>query len=121
MEHVGVPGRYGIEVGDENGDIDVMNRFAEILKPGGLLIMTVPCGRDAIMTPWCRVYGLQRLPDLLASFVVSKEEYWIKNSKNQWTRSVREDALNFITERSVRSARMRLRARLFRSTEAYQQ
>ena len=97
VEHVGVPGRYGIEVSHENGDIDVMNRFADILKPGGLLIMTVPCGRDAIMAPWCRVYGLQRLPKLLRLFVVTKEEYWVKNSKNQWVRTVREDALNFHT------------------------
>ena len=97
VEHVGVAGRYGIEVGHENGDIDVMNRFADILKPDGLLIMTVPCGRDAIMTPWCRVYGLQRLPELLASFVISKEEYWVKNSKNQWARTFRENALNFHT------------------------
>ena len=49
------------------------------------------------MAPWCRVYGLQRLPKLLGLFVVTKEEYWVKNSKNQWVRTVREDALNFHT------------------------
>ncbi len=95
VEHVGVTGRYGIEIEHENGDVDVMNHFADILKPSGVLIMTVPCGIDTVMTPWCRVYGLQRLPKLMASFIVTKEEYWIKNIENQWVRTVREDALNF--------------------------
>ena len=71
------------------------------------------------MAPWCRVYGLQRLPKLLGLFVVTKEEYWVKNSKNQWVRTVREDALNFHTRYDpIRSPRVRLRARLLRAAEA---
>src|SRR5579863_50456 len=64
VEHVGVAGRYGIEVQEDEGDIRVMERLARILKPAGLLLMTAPCGKDALMAPWCRVYGPRRLPRL---------------------------------------------------------
>lgn len=95
VEHVGVVGRYGIEAERNNGDLEVMSRLAEILKPGGRFLMTVPCGRDAVMAPWCRVYGHERMPSLLAAFQVVKERYWVKNSSNQWVASEREAALNF--------------------------
>jgi SAM-dependent methyltransferase len=96
VEHVGVAGRYGVEVEQVDGDIQVMDRLARILKAGGLLLMTAPCGRDAVMAPWCRVYGLDRLPKLFRRFVVLREEYWRKNEKNQWDRCGREDALAFL-------------------------
>jgi len=95
VEHVGVAGRYGIEVDRDDGDIDVMNRLAQILKLGGLLLMTAPCGRDSVLKPWCRVYGSKRLPRLLAAFNVAKQEYWIKNQTNQWERCATERALSF--------------------------
>lgn len=95
VEHVGVAGRYGIEVNQDDGDILVMQRLAAILKPQGLLLMTGPCGQDALLAPWCRVYGSHRLPRLLQSFTILKEEYWTKNPRNQWLQCNRETALNF--------------------------
>ncbi len=95
VEHVGVAGRYGIEVDQDDGDIDVMNRLAQILKPGGLLLMTTPCGLDSILRPWCRVYGSKRLPRLLAAFSVVKQEYWVKNQTNKWEYCAAEKALSF--------------------------
>lgn len=95
VEHVGIAGRYGITVEQDNGDIEVMSRIAEILKPGGLLLMSAPCGRDGVMAPWCRVYGQERLPRLFAPFRVVKECYWIKDAQNRWVRSTRETALDF--------------------------
>ena len=95
VEHVGVAGRYGIEVNEDEGDFRVMGRLAEILKTDGHLLMTAPCGRDTVMAPWCRVYGAQRLPRLFECFRVEKEEYWTKNGANQWVRSDRESALNY--------------------------
>jgi SAM-dependent methyltransferase len=95
VEHVGVAGRYGITMSEDEGDIQVMSRLAKILKPDGRLLMTAPCGRDTVMAPWCRVYGTQRLPRLLERFRIEREEYWTKNRANQWVRSDREAALNF--------------------------
>jgi SAM-dependent methyltransferase len=95
VEHVGVTGRYGITVEEEEGDIEVMRRLADILKPEGLLLMTAPCGRDALMAPWCRVYGAKRLPRLLAPFQIIKQCYWTKDEENRWVASTRDAALDF--------------------------
>jgi SAM-dependent methyltransferase len=95
VEHVGVAGRYGIESDNNEGDLDVMNRIAEILKPNGLLLMTAPCGRDATLSPWCRVYGKDRLPRLFSAFRIVKEDFWIKSKDNQWEPCSRETALAF--------------------------
>jgi SAM-dependent methyltransferase len=95
VEHVGIAGRYGIEGEQENGDLEVMSRLAELLRPGGCFLMSVPCGRDTVMRPWCRVYGRHRLPRLLKGYRIAKERYWIKNPANQWVPSSKEMALNF--------------------------
>jgi SAM-dependent methyltransferase len=95
VEHVGVAGRYGIEVDLNNGDIEVMGRLADILKSEGRLLMTAPVGTDAVMAPWCRVYGVKRLPLLFERFAIEKEEYWVKNERNQWILSTRENAFSF--------------------------
>jgi SAM-dependent methyltransferase len=95
VEHVGVAGRYGIELDQPDGDIQVMHRLAAVLKAGGLLLMTAPCGRDVVMAPWHRVYGPDRLPKLLAPFEILKQAYWVKNEANRWVPSDRATALNF--------------------------
>lgn len=95
VEHVGVVGRYGIEVDQDQGDIKVMDRLAQVLKPRGILLMTAPCGKDALMAPWCRVYGSERLPKVLAPFSIVKQEYWTKNDENRWVKSSRDAALSF--------------------------
>lgn len=95
VEHVGVVGRYGIAVEQDEGDLRVMNRLARILKQSGVLLMTVPCGRDAVLDSWCRVYGSERLPRLLNDFTVSKEEFWIKSEANQWVQCGKNEAMSF--------------------------
>ena len=97
VEHVGLVGRYGIKAERTHGDVETLQRFAQILKPEGLVLMTAPCGRDALLAPWCRVYGEQRLPSLLAPFSVEKERYWQKDERNRWIEVDRKQALNFQT------------------------
>lgn len=95
VEHVGVAGRYGIEADDTDGDLEVMRRLGEILKPSGVLIMTAPVGQDAVLRPWCRVYGQKRLPNLFNGFEVIREAFWIKNDANRWISCAPSDALSF--------------------------
>jgi SAM-dependent methyltransferase len=95
VEHVGLVGRYSVTQPDPEGDLRVMRRFQQLLKPGGLLLMTAPCGRDAIFAPLCRVYGETRLPQLLAPFRIEKEQYWQKDPSNHWVDCSRESALQF--------------------------
>jgi hypothetical protein len=92
---VGVAGRYGIEADDTDGDLEVMRRLGEILKPSGVLIMTAPVGQDTVLRPWCRVYGQKRLPNLFNGFEVIREAFWIKNDANRWVSCAPSDALSF--------------------------
>lgn len=95
IEHVGIAGRYGISQSDDEGDISVMRRLVEVLKPGGKLLMTAPCGKDAVLAPWCRVYGAVRLPILFADLITERESFWKKNEFNQWIECDRQVALSF--------------------------
>src|SRR6266581_9476784 len=65
VEHVGLAGRYGVAVEESNGDLAAMQRLRRMLKPDGKMLITIPCGKDAAIVPWHRVYGPDRLPRLL--------------------------------------------------------
>jgi SAM-dependent methyltransferase len=95
VEHVGIAGRYGIEQWSDDGDLEVMATLAHVLKPEGRLLLTVPCGLDTVMAPWCRIYGRARLPRLLGRFQVLSQRYWIKNFANEWVGSDEATALEF--------------------------
>lgn len=95
VEHVGLVGRYGVTENHIDGDLDSMSLLSELLKPNGIMIMTIPCGEDAVFSPFHRVYGEQRLPSLLKNFFLDLEEYWVKNDDNQWASCTRTIALSF--------------------------
>ncbi len=95
VEHVGLPGRYGVQNGETDGDLRVMERLRRILRPGGVMLLTIPAGRDAVHAPLHRVYGPARLPRLLEGFQVEREEYWVKDRQNCWVQHTRDVALSF--------------------------
>ena len=95
VEHVGLVGRFGVTKARLDGDLDVMERLRSLLKPGGVMLLTIPCGRDAVFVPTHRVYGEERLPQLLCGYAVEKEEFWVKDSGNRWNVCDRETALRF--------------------------
>jgi hypothetical protein len=97
VEHVGLAGRYGTNENNANGDLLAMGRLRDLMKPGGKMLLTVPAGRDAVYSPWHRVYGNERLPKLIDGYQIEKEAFWLKNDKNQWQSVERADALNFRT------------------------
>jgi len=84
VEHVGLAGRYGVTEDRPDGDLEAMGRLRELMKPGGIMLLTLPVGLDAVFAPLCRVYGAQRLPRLLEGYTVEKEMYWTKDSQNRW-------------------------------------
>ena len=95
VKHVGLAGRYGVTVNRPEGDLEAMSRLRELLKPGGVMLLTIPVGRDEMFAPQCRVYGTQRLPRLLAGYTVGKEVFWVKDSRNRWIEFDKKSALNF--------------------------
>lgn len=63
LEHDGL-GRYGDPI-DPDGDLKTMRSYKNIIKPGGLMFLSVPVGQDALVWNSHRIYGPQRLPRLL--------------------------------------------------------
>jgi SAM-dependent methyltransferase len=95
VEHVGLAGRYGVTEDRPDGDLAAMTRLRGLMKPGGLMLITVPVGRDAVRAPRHRIYGEERLPRLLRDFVVEKEAFWAKDRENRWVPCDRQTALNY--------------------------
>jgi SAM-dependent methyltransferase len=95
VEHVGLVGRYGVTEERSDGDLEAMRHLQRLLKPKGIMLLTIPVGQDAIFAPLHRVYGLKRLPRLLECYKVIHEELWIKDSDNRWMQCEKDKALQF--------------------------
>jgi SAM-dependent methyltransferase len=86
-EHDGL-GRYGDPL-DPYGDIKAMQIAKTMLKPGGILILAVPVGKDALCWNAHRVYGAIRLPMLLEgweklqSFGFTKKNFHTANFRGK--------------------------------------
>ncbi len=63
FEHDGL-GRYGDPVAP-NADLEAMRRLKSLVRPGGLLFLAVPVGKDIVVWNAHRIYGRHRLPKLL--------------------------------------------------------
>jgi len=60
FEHDGL-GMYGDPL-DPEGDLKAMQKMKSIVKPGGLLFLSVPVGKDKILFNNARIYGNIRIP-----------------------------------------------------------
>lgn len=100
VEHVGLAGRYGVTEGRPDGDLEAMTRLRSLLKPGGVMLLTIPVGRDTVFAPQHRVYGTKRLPKVLNGYIVAKKEYRVKDNRNRWVLADEEDALDRRPQRS---------------------
>lgn len=99
IEHVGL-GRYG-DVKDADGDLKAIEHMRGLLKPGGVMLLTIPVGRDATFAPLHRVYGKDRLPRLLAGYVIEEEKYWVKDERNRWVQADESVALEWEPRLSI--------------------
>jgi SAM-dependent methyltransferase len=94
IEHVGLAGRYGQTSNEADDDLVAMRKLRSLLKSSGKMLLTIPCGRDAVIVPWHRVYGAEKLPRLLEGYEVEEECYWTKGPDNRWRVSTKESALS---------------------------
>lgn len=94
VEHVGLAGRYGVTEPCPDGDIEAMKVLNSILKTNGIMLLTIPVGRDKVFAPLHRIYGEKRLPGLFQGWEVLKKEYWIKDTDNRWIIADESTALN---------------------------
>lgn len=63
FEHDGL-GRYGDPL-RPTGDLDMMKKMKCIIKPNGILYLSVPIAKDKVVWNMHRIYGQLRLPMLL--------------------------------------------------------
>lgn len=75
IEHIGLPGRYGITENDPDGDHKSIIEMHRILKPGGLMVLTVPIGSYAIL-PINKVYTHQKILSMCEGFKIVKSNFW---------------------------------------------
>jgi hypothetical protein len=84
VEHVGLAGRYGIKEDMPDADFRVMALLRALMKDTGRMLLTIPVGREAVIRPLHRVYGKERLKELLSGYEVIQTLYWAKDAKNRW-------------------------------------
>ena len=101
IEHVGLAGRYGSK-DLTDGDLLAMQRLRDLVgTPDGIMILTLPVGKDSVFAPLHRVYGEVRLSRLLEGFEVMDKEFWSKrDGSNIWVRVSEGEALNVDPSRS---------------------
>jgi Caenorhabditis protein of unknown function, DUF268 len=93
VEHVGLAGRYG-SFEDPRGDLKAMAIMRDLLDADGRMIMTIPVGRDLVCAPLHRIYGHERLPQLLEGYSVEEAQYWRRDpAASVWIELDRDDAL----------------------------
>lgn len=74
FDHSGL-GRYGDPI-DPHGDLKGIGAVSSILKPGGLLVLTVPIGPDLLVYNCMRIYGKVRLEMLLSGWNIIEILAW---------------------------------------------
>lgn len=104
VEHVGLAGRYHVAASRADGDLEAMRIMRRLLKPDGIMILTVPVGKDKIFAPYCRVYGQNRLPALLDGYRAEEEDFWVKDAANHWVSCTKDSALDFDADAGSGSA-----------------
>ena len=93
VEHVGLAGRYG-STEEADGDLKAMAIMRDVLAPRGRMIATIPVGRDLVCAPLHRIYGEERLPQLLEGYSIQEAQYWRRDpAASAWIELDRDDAL----------------------------
>jgi len=94
VEHIGLSGRYSSDE-DVDGDLKALQKIRSLLSHDGILILTVPAGKDAVYKPWHRVYGRKRIGSLLSGFQIKSSAGFTKEPWGPWRRGTLEEALEF--------------------------
>lgn len=93
IEHVGL-GRYGDPISPD-GDKNAVKEIKRVVKPGGKIIITIPCGKDTICyskdgVPLHRVYCSISLIKLLSGLKILEISYVVKRRQIWFPASVKE-------------------------------
>ena len=81
VEHCGLEVYGGSAT--ESGDRVLLRKFLKILKPGGVLLLTVPFGL-AGQNAGQRVYDSKSLAELIAGFDVREKRFFVGEGQREW-------------------------------------
>ena len=83
IEHIGVKGRYGVTIADDDGDRRALDEMYRLLKVNGSLLLTVPMGPLDVL-PANRCYNAERINLLTRKFRSIKREFFAYSKENVW-------------------------------------
>lgn len=95
IEHIGISGRHGSDE-DLDADKKTMTQIKRVIKPGGVVLLTIPFGKAKIIRPNCRIYDEALVKQLTEDLAIEKEEYCIQDSFNDWMICSKSEAANVV-------------------------
>jgi hypothetical protein len=90
IEHFGL-GSYGQAGDGDRLDLAALAEIRARLAPGGLLVLTVPCGRESSVDAFQRVYTVDQLRQMLADWDVLDLSVVWQRDRVTWTRAAVDD------------------------------
>jgi len=84
VEHLGLDA-YGEGPAGPTADVDALSRLRRLLKPGGLLALTVPVGEWTV-GPTERTYDRPHLDALLNGWTIESEVLVVESPTGEWVR-----------------------------------
>ena len=94
IEHFGLGGRYN-SPDMPDGDLIGMRIVRKLLKQDGIVLLTIPVGLDDCISPWHRIYGKIRLPELFKGFNIEEESFYVKCDLKKWRKVDGNKALSY--------------------------
>ena len=90
IEHIGV-GAYGQEGGNDDADFDAMRHIWGVTRPGGVLVLTIPYGREGT-NGFERTYDRSRLNALLDGWTLDDFTLIERADPLTWTPTENDEA-----------------------------
>jgi SAM-dependent methyltransferase len=84
LEHIGLVGYYGNQEEVINGDAQAITQIKRILKPNGILLLTVPYANKYSVRPGVRVYNMFTLNKILVGFTVIDKVIYLQDKMGDW-------------------------------------
>ncbi len=94
VEHIGLAGRYGT-IEQTDGDHRAVAEMSRIVKRGGRVLLTIPCGRYKIIRPFTKIYDAAAITDLIGALRVEEKLFYWQDAQDDWCACSESQAVHF--------------------------
>ncbi len=91
IEHIGLSGRYGMDE-DMEGDRKALAEMRRIVKPDGVIVITVPFGKAKIIRPDHRIYDFAWLRCIENDLALVQEICYMQDDTGDWYECLKGEA-----------------------------